>query len=394
MSVESSKVLYMAVGTNAYKSTNGGSVWSPPRPGNVGAIISVIPGPGGDVVVGGTAGFASISTDGGVTFAQLPPGLTPGGNYVVFPDEGYAENKYIYATSTAALGAGVSGLFRLQVGTDSLWANLGNPTANTAIFGAGMSNGALYAMSAASADRTLYPHFAVGDMAATWTVMNIGAPAAAAGLFDVGANKLYCTNATVNMWAYNDFYATAKTTTASPASGAVIPVDPVTGRANAIPFTWSAIGSGTGLGTTYLFAIFEKAQGFPGAQIIVTGNVAPGGAAVAVPVPSAPSISIYPVGVAAAGGADINYTFLAGTEYGVMIAAFNEVSTDNVGSQWSDPIFFSVEAASGIIQPPHAGPILLGPTPGPWMYHRMLALAGHQWQGSLSTSSSSLLTPL
>ena len=74
MSVESSKVLYTAFGGNVFKSTNGGSVWSPPRPALVGAIISVIAAPGGDVLVGGT-GSASISTDGGVTFSELPPGL-------------------------------------------------------------------------------------------------------------------------------------------------------------------------------------------------------------------------------------------------------------------------------------------------------------------------------
>jgi len=353
MSVESSKVVYTAFGANAYKSTNGGSVWSPPRPGNAGPIISVIPAPGGDVLLGGTASFASISTDGGVTFAPLPPGLNPGGNYIVIPDEGYAENHYIYAGSVAALGAGVSSLFRLQVGTDSLWANIANPTANAAILGMGMSNGTLYGMTAASADRTLIPHFAVGDM--VWTTMNVGAPAPAAGLFDVAANKLYTANATVNLWAYNDYYATAKTTVSTPASGAVISVDPVTGRANSLQFSWSAVGTGTGLGTNYLFAIFEASQGFPGATIVATG---------AMPLPSAPSNSIYPAGVAAAIAPDINYTFLAGTEYAVMIAALNEVSGDVVGSQWSDPVFFSIEAASGIISPPHAGPILTSPTPG------------------------------
>jgi hypothetical protein len=351
MAVESSKVVFMAIGTNVYKSTNGASVWSPPRPGNVGGIFSVIPCPGGDVAVGGTGGFASLSTDGGVTFVQLPPGLAPTGNYVVIPDEGYAENHYLYAGDVA----GANGIYRLQVGTDSQWASLANPTAANLV-GIAMNSGALYGMTAAAgADRTLHPHFTVADMAATWATMNAGALPPAAAMFDIGMSKAYAANATTGLWAYNDYYATAKTTITSPASGAVIPVDPVTGRAQTIPFTWTAVGTGTGMGTNYLFWIFEKSQGLPGALIIPTG---------AMPVPSVPSNSVYPAQVAAAAAPDINYTFLAGTEYGIMISAANEVSGDAVGSALSDPIFISIEASSGVVSQPHAGPILLGPTPG------------------------------
>ena len=361
LSVESSKVLYSAFGTNIYKSTNGGSVWSPARPGNVGPIFSVIAAPGGDVVVGGT-GTTGISTDGGVTFGELPPGVSPLGSYVVIPDEGYAENKYIYAGDFVA----ANGMYRLQVGTDSQWTNFANPTADIMV-GMGMSNGALYGMMTGTgglfgvADRTILPHDAVGDM--LWGIMDVPAGTiAGANFFDVAQNKCYVSNNTTGLWAYDDFYATAKTTISTPASGAVIPVDPVTGRAATVPFSWSAVGSGTGLGTNYFFAIFEASQGFPGASIVATG---------AFPLPSIPSNSVYPAGVAVAIAPDINYTFLAGNEYGIMISAVNQVSGDStlgVGdfmlSPFCDPVFISIEAASGIINPPHAGPILQSPTPG------------------------------
>ncbi len=359
LSVESSKVLYTAFTTNIYKSTNGGSVWSPARPGNVGNILSVIGAPGGDVLVGGT-GTTGISTDGGVTFGELPPGVNPLGSYVVIPDEGYAENHYVYAGDFAA----ANGLFRLQVGTDSLWTNFANPTADV-IVGMGMSNGALYAMMTGTgglfgvADRTILPHDQVGDM--LWGIMDVPAGTiAGANFFDVAQNKCYTANNTTGLWAYNDFYATAKTTISTPASGAVIPVDPVTGRAAALPFSWSAVGTGTGLATNYFFAIFEKSQGFPGAIIVATG---------AMPLPSVPGNSVYPPAIA--GAPDIAYTFLAGNEYGIMIAAVNQVSGDSnlatadfMLSPFCDPIFISIEAASGIIHPPHAGPILTSPTPG------------------------------
>ncbi|GEM_PF-4614385 len=350
MSVESSKVLYTAFATNVFKSTNGGSVWSSARPAFVGNIFSVIPAPGGDVLVGGTAGGASISTDGGETFAQLPPGLTPTGNYVVIPDEGYAENGFIYAGDITGSN---NGIFRLQVGVEFLWESIANPNATLdAIVGMGMSNGALYGMGAANGcDRTLAPHLAVGDLVPTWGTMDQPA-APAVNFFDVAQNKCYASDNTVNLFAYNDYYATSATTISTPASGAVITVDPVTGRASTLPFSWSAVGTGTGLATNYMFAIYEKAQGFPGAIMAPTA---------AMPVPSVPSNAVYP---GAALAPDINYTFLGGVEYGIQIMAINQVSTDLIGSAWSDPVFISIEASSGVITPPHAGPIWTSPQGG------------------------------
>jgi hypothetical protein len=500
---EKQKVAYVGIGANVFKTTSGGSgAWGPPVPTFVPAIVSVVALPGSDgnshVLVGGTTGASAISIDGGTSFARLPPGLNAAGNYVVIPDEQYpvagAEGEnLLYAGDFAA----ANGLYRLKVGTDSLWESMANPTAVNLV-GMGMSNGALYGMTsaaggggaaadfftitataaldagsitvgagtvsatitagiaactfgginvpagttltltltpgmgavayilataadtivvtattantsgtwtvaaadtttalatdngdgdafcwtgggagtgvwslpdaavaggaaAAGCDRTLVPHFAVGDM--VWGTMNVPATAfpngASPALFDVAQNKVYAGFAGApavptapELWAYNDYYATAQATINSPAAGTTIPVDPVTGRANLLPVTWNAVGTGTGLATNYLFAIFEESQGFPGAVLVATG---------AMPLPSAPSNAIYPWAVAA-NPPDINYTFVAGTTYGIMIAALNEVSGDAIMSPWSDPLFFDVEAASGVIRPPHSGPILNEPS--------------------------------
>ncbi len=374
--VEGNGVIYLANGaapvTNIYKSVTGGQSWGVATPANTGAIISIIPAGGGHILVGGTGG-CSLSTDGGTSYSALQPGLPAAGSYIAIPDEGYADNNLVYAADIVATTVDV---YRLDVVNGSIWEDILNPSTTgvaEAFAGIGMSNGALYAMTqglvggAAECDRTLSPHFTPGDIVATWGTMNVpaGVPAACGiGLFDVAQNKVYTSTGAADLTAYGDYMATVAPAIDAPVSGVVIPIDPVTGRADTIQVTWGPMGTSTGLATTFMFAIFESAQGFSGAQLIVTGNAAPGAAGTAVTQPSAPAIAIYPAAVAAAAGADINYTFLGGVEYGMMITAYNQVSGDFIGSQWSAPVFFQIETSSGIISPTHPGPELTSPTPG------------------------------
>jgi hypothetical protein len=347
MGVASSKTIFIASGTNVSKSTNGGAVWLPTVPANVGAIATVVPF-GGNVLVGGT-GLASLSTDGGASYTPIATGLTAGIAYGVIPDGNYATNNTVYAFGVSAAG----NIFRINTATGTLWENMINTNALTMVsFGGGGTKGGLYGIFAGGADRTLGPTDALGEI--TWRTMNINAP----GVFTravVSANKVYASQAVPDLWAYNDALATAKTTITSPVSGTKVPVDPVTGRAQTLMVSWNAMGTSTGLVNNYLLGIFEKAQGVPGASFIGTG---------AMPLPTAPRMSIYPLGVALFVAPDINYTFLAGVEYGIIIRAADEVSGDTIVSPWSDPVYFTIEAATGVITAPYGGPILQAPTPG------------------------------
>jgi photosystem II stability/assembly factor-like uncharacterized protein len=360
LGVESSKTVYVGHGTNIFKSTSGAQVWGPPIAANAGAAITtIIPAGGGHVIVGGQ-GAASLSTDGGASFSTLQPGLTAGQNFVVIPDEDYGNNNLLYAADVTA----ADNLYRLDVANYAAWEALANPSATAptgpeAYAGIGMSNGTLYGttagtVGAAECDRTLIPHVAVGDM--PWGIMATGAPADFA-LADVAQNSVYAVQTTTapdGLFAYNDFMATAATAINTPASGDSIEIDPVTGRAMPVQFTWDALGTGTGLATNYMFAIYEKSAGLPGAILIPTG---------AMPVPSVPTNIIYPTGITSA-APDINYDLIGGTEYGIQIMAIAEVSGDALSSQWCDPLFISIEPSTGIVSPTHAGPELTSPAAG------------------------------
>jgi len=362
ISAESSKVLYVAIGTNVYKSILGGQSWSPAVPAYVGApIVTVVAAGGGVVLVGGT-GACSRSTDGGTSFVQLPTAGLPATGLICIPDENYATNKIVYAGDI--LGGVLTSVYRINADTGVVWDNILNPVA-TAIVGLGMSNGAFYAQSGGAlgiqCDRTLGPLSSVGTI--TWRTMNIPAPAALVILrFDVAQNKVYVsTGLAADLWAYNDTLATVKTTITSPASGTLVAVDPVTGRAEVVAVVWNVMGSGTGLVNQYTMGIYEKAQGLSGAVFIAIQG--PAANAFDLVVPTAPRCSIYPWAVAAV-APDIAYTFVAGREYGMVVRSADEVSNDTIDSLWSDPVTFTIEAATGVITPPYGGPILQAPQLG------------------------------
>jgi len=340
-SVESSKTLYIGIGANVLKSVNGGLVWGPAVPANVAAVNSVVPAGGGHVLVGGPAGN-SISTDGGASFRPLTPfGLTAGGSFVVIPDEGYATNNLVYAADTAVNGD----ILRLDVVNGTAWENLAAPSGAVKV-GVAMSNGALYGMTpgafvavppppstAAVCDRTLGPHNAAGTI--TWNQMSVGTPIPAAAtdyftLFDVAANHVYAAQggaAVPAIWAYNDYLATTVPVAISPANGATVPNDPVSGRALPVTVSWNVMGTSTGMVNTYFVFVWPKATGFTSALVLTTGNLGAFSTAPAVVLQNL----LTPAGAAG------NWVGLSGVEYQWLIQARNQVSGDAIDSNFSSP---------------------------------------------------------
>jgi len=373
LGVASSKVIYVASGagaaanaTNVYKSTNGGAVWGSPIPANVGRIVSVVP-IGNDVLVGG-AGLASRSTDGGASYALLPLGLNAAGFYLVIPDSTYMTSKIIYAFGVQVLGTDF-GVYRVNADTGTLWENILAPT-NLGRISAGQSNGVLYAPYqggvVAGCDRAINPLDPVGTV--VWGTMDqpAGAVPTAMNRFAMGANKVYGGEIVAGvpiLWAYNDYMATRKTTINSPAGGATISVNPITGTANPLIVSWNAIGTSTGLARNYTFLIYETAQG-SGAGVFINTNPLAGPWLLG-PQLTSPRNTIMPYtslsgGILAPAAPDILYTFVPGVQYSVMIRANDELSGDLIVSQWSDPVTFTIAAASYTVGPTLQAPILGG----------------------------------
>jgi len=377
MAMESADVVYSAQGANVFKSTNACWIWGAPYAiglGNITVGVGLDASAAGLVLVGATNGVA-YSTDGGATYAPIFAGL-PAGAYIAAPDSGYATNKLIYATNSAPSGL----VYRYDLGTGVGWTDLGRPlglvTFETPV-GIASNNGLLYAMTdcagtvagaAVTADcpRINCPFIEPGLTAISWDDMNVwaAAPLAAIASFTAQNNDLFCATAATNMWAYKDYLATAKPTLTSPAAGATIGIDPVSGRANDVTLSWkmdNALNTGTGMAFAYQVEIAEAGTGFAAPRntwISPTGAVIAGTTPLAGLDPTNPKITIG----AAAGQWGIN--LIGGTAYEWHVRVRSQTSADIVRSGWSAAGSFTVEASSGVISPEYSGPILQAPTPG------------------------------
>ncbi len=348
LTVEKSKTLYLGVAANVYSSVNGGQVWSAPIPASVAAVISLA-APGDGVVLVGGIGSCSYSTNGGASFIPLTITGLPATALLIMADEDYATNSTIYVGDSAAAAA--NNVYRFVIGTSTLWSGLANPSAQ-AVVGMSMTNGALYAMDQNSADRVLGPSGTVGTL--TWGTMATGAPAAIA-LFTQADNKAYAASVGVTMWAYDDQMATAKSVISAPASGAVVPVDPVNGRGMNTVIAWSPTGTGQGLGTAYDVLIYDTAAGPAAGTAFLAVAIAPANR-------TAPTVDTATITNGA--GTLVGFILRGGTEYGIWVRAATELSGEAIVSPWSDAAIFSVEPSTGAITPPSAGPQLQSPQPG------------------------------
>ena len=355
VAMQDADVVYIGQGSNVYKSADSCKSFGPPSQLGLGAITggamdASVPG----VLLVGCAGGVYYSTDEGGSFIPTTTGLA-GNVYTVCPDEGYADNGYVYAASTAANDS----LFRFEIGVSSAWDNLiVGPAVAAPIIGVAMNNGALYAMTAGQCSRTLGPHDAPGTI--TWRYMTVGASGGMA-LFSVTGNHLYAADTTVGtpaMDAYSDYLATTAPVLTGPKDGVTIAIDPVTGRGEDIIFAWDAMGTGTGLVNNYNLLIWEKAKG-----ITAAGIYSAAAAATNMGFPEGPQVAASLLWDAPAAAAQ-PFIPLGGVEYEWVVRAFQEVSGDTIVSPLSDVSSFKVEVSTGIITPEYEGPILQAPIPG------------------------------
>jgi hypothetical protein len=344
-----------------------GDAWAiTPATGGVDAFslpdAAVGAGDNGNIIV--TTGSVTVQGFGGATPLVATP-VVAGGSQA-WTTNGITQTVVVTSTTanttgtwSQTTGATVANITSDADGDASVAAAGGGFNLPDIIVGAGAG-----AAVSSGADRTLDPTDAAGTI--TWDVMNVGAAASAftatpqALRIDVTESPTLYAIDTAGaggaglLMSYNDLMATATTTLNTPAAGATIPIDPVTGRAMPVTLNWDAMGFATGLANIYHVLIYEESQGPAGGELFAVQLVGPA--------VNNPTYDIVPVGQAAAG--DIAYTFVGGTSYGIMIRAADEVSTDAIISPFCAPVFIDIEASGGVITPTHAGPELTSPTPG------------------------------
>ena len=371
--VENANTIYLASGANVYKSTNSAAIWATPVSGQANAIRTLAMAPSypalpeeGHLLVGGTAA-CSYSTNGGTSFTQIAGGLAGTGVLQILAHEDYAtagangENMIYCADSTVGMN-----VFRFVIGTSTAWEDMVATVAAGNVSGLAISDGVLYALQdgALGAYRTLSPTVAVGLM--TWEAANIGA----AGTLDqapsalrvkAGSNVLYAIDTTGAagtdiVLAYTDMLATAVTTLTAPADGALVNVDPVSGRADDIQFAWSSMGSGTGLVDDFQIQIAVAGTGFaaPLTQRYFTGVVAAG---------FTTGLNAGNPQLSVGTTAQWVQNLTSNTNYEWRIRARDQINGDGIMSGWSEAGSFSI-LAGGEVEQPHAGPMLLGPVGG------------------------------
>jgi hypothetical protein len=360
-------VLYIGdAAGNVYESTNGGYWFSLAIATDLGAVTSLSMAPmypempeAGHLIVGGT-NEVSYTTDGATTFTVIDVGLAAAGNCVVGADEAYATNNTIYAA-----GAGSGTVYRFVIGTDTTWTDL--TAGGAALQGIGLSNGVLYAAEAGLGNgvlRTVGPLWDAGTMA--WEAMTTGT--AATSTFALTPNSLRVVENVVyavdnapapgSLNAYDDFLATATPVLTGPADGGTVLVDPVSGRAIDVAFTWQRMGVGDGLVDDFEIQIAEAGTNFGGPLIRSYSAV---GTATALGATTGLD-STNPVLIVGATGQWVQ-NLRANTEYEWRIRARDTVVGDTIRGQWSEVRTINIQAG-GVVQEPQVGPQLQGPLPG------------------------------
>ena len=153
IAAESNTVVYVAQSGagNIVKSTNGAFTWGPPVATNIGlfatnTIYSIVSVAANNVMVGGTGGCVSYSSDGGNTWTALPQLSTASTNVLAYATGSFATGTSIYATS----GATGDAIYRWTIGTNAPPTNwsVGQAFPGSVATGLDISNGLLYDLAA------------------------------------------------------------------------------------------------------------------------------------------------------------------------------------------------------------------------------------------------------
>jgi len=236
-------VVYVAVkDTNKVsKSTNAGFTWGSYKSSSLDGDVNMIVSLGEDLLlVGGTTGYVSYSTNGNSSWTKIGKQLGDGGVVSVIAS-GLADEDYIYA----GLKTTEDEIYRWQIGVDTSWTSIyeAATTVDIPVYGIALQDGVLYVSTVVDDTnsmtlRTLNPTAAV---APTWSEMvkEVQFTIEPQGL-KVGGGKLWAIDNTDTdkLYSYTDIVMDVVPTLVGPADGFVNKINPISGYAMDVAFSW------------------------------------------------------------------------------------------------------------------------------------------------------------
>jgi photosystem II stability/assembly factor-like uncharacterized protein len=240
--VESADVVYAIDGSDCSKTKNAGTSWGSEKGlqlnGN-GFMVTVAPN--GDVLVGSTDGYVSFSKDGGATFTKIIDRIANANTYVV-ADDGYADNNIIY-------GAADDEIERNKAVEDGSWAgreDAGFDDDGYWATGIGQYEGVVYIVAENGSDsklwRALNLEKAADSPTAQWSVLNASGEqynyTPQAMKVSKGPLLWFVDTVDAELESCKDSIGATGPSVIGPAEGASIKVNPESGRAYPITFTF------------------------------------------------------------------------------------------------------------------------------------------------------------
>ena len=259
--VESADVAYVIDDDGVSKTSSAGASWgAQKRPDDAVTMQNITLAPNNDILVGCTT-YVAFSKDGGATFTRTKAF----GKGTVFPvaDDGYADNNIVYAASTYPDADGGPRVTRGKADDSTTPGNRSPSTtgvlpfaANHTAVGIAQHEGVVYALTAiggtvGATDNTSHlwralnlETAATGDLA-LWSrfskayALNRGPQALKMSpTHSVGVRAWAIDAASNNLRRVTDPIALSGPTLIAPADGDSIPVNPATGKAYNVTFTW------------------------------------------------------------------------------------------------------------------------------------------------------------
>ncbi|TRZ93726.1 MAG: hypothetical protein D4R82_04735 [Dehalococcoidia bacterium] len=292
------------------------------------------------------------------------------GNVHVIADDKFEENRIIYAASDDPIGR----IYRWRIGESTDWEELEPP--NSAFYGLAQRNDVLYGVWNTAAtppppgvDRTIYPRATVPPATnLEWDDLIEGLSIGVAFTREPSSLKISTNadntlwaiddkpydwaNEEGRLWAYADNLAKVGPWTTSPPSDDIIPIDPVSGRANEVNFKWRQL--------SYVGAYelqLAKDDEFS-LRVLCSDNITPADSlAPACYFPAGGLVPTPASEIASWGNLECGHT------YYWRVRGRRATTGEEIRSPWSATMYFTVKTGLPVVTE-HLGPILLKPSNG------------------------------